>query len=463
MNARPLPTPRVLVVDDEASLRTVISMLVKSEGCDVSTASSGEEVFELLASGERYALVITDLRMNEVGGLDVLRAVKELDPSCQVLVMTAYASASTAVEAMREGAYDYLIKPVKMEDARASIRRALEKNSLLHENISLKEELKHQRGFGEMLGRSGAIQQVFDLIRRVAPTSTRVLITGESGTGKELVARSIHEHSAVSSGPFLPINCGAIPAHLIESELFGYKRGAFTGATSDKKGLFEAASGGTVFLDEIGEMPLETQVRFLRVLESMKVRPVGATSEVPLDCRIIAATNKNLHDEIAEGTFREDLYYRLNTITIELPALREREGDIELLVRHFLDLYASEQNRTIARIDPEALHSLLSYDYPGNVRELQNVMQRAVTLCRDDVITPDVLSPQVLRHAPVIPVAKPNFPEEGIDLEALVERFERRLIAQALERTGGVKKDAARLLGISYRAMRHRLSKYGID
>jgi two-component system response regulator PilR (NtrC family) len=364
---------------------------------------------------------------------------------------------------MREGAYDYLIKPVKMEDARASIRRALEKHALLNENISLKEELKQQRSFGEMLGRSEAIQQVFDLIRRVAPSPTRVLITGESGTGKELVARSIHEHSQVASGPFLPINCGAIPAHLIESELFGYKRGAFTGANADKKGLFEAASGGTVFLDEIGEMPLETQVRFLRVLESMKVRPVGATAEIPLDCRILAATNKDLEDEVAAGAFREDLYYRLAAITIELPPLRRRDGDIEMLVRHFLSRYASEQNRTIEKIDTEALRALLSYDYPGNVRELQNVMQRAVTLCREGVITPDLLPPKVLRPAPELAAPEPGFPEEGVDLEALVERFERRLIGQALERTGGVKKDAARLLGISYRAMRHRLSKYGID
>ena len=271
MNVRPPPTPRVLVVDDEASLRTVLSVLLRSEGCEVSTAASGEDALELFAAGERYSLVVTDLRMNKVGGLDVLRAAKAQDESCQVLVMTAYASAETAVEAMREGAYDYLIKPVKMEDARASVRRALEKHNLLHENISLKEALEHQRGFGEILGSSDSIQSVFDLIRRVAPTTTRVLITGESGTGKELVARSLHKHSAVSNGPFLPINCGAIPEHLIESELFGHKRGAFTGASEARVGKFEEAHGGTLLLDEIGELALELQSKLLRVLQELSL------------------------------------------------------------------------------------------------------------------------------------------------------------------------------------------------
>lgn len=456
--------PHVLVVDDEPSMREMLRILLKQEKCQVMSVSSGEQAIEVLGLGEtRYSLVMTDLKMAQKTGLDVLRAAKQHDPACQVILMTAFATAETALEALREGAYDYMIKPFKIDQARSVIRRALDKFELIRENFYLREALQERARSRSIIGKSEAMQRVFTLIDRVAPTPSTVLITGESGTGKELVASAIHEGSQVAKGPFIPINCGAIPENLIESELFGHKKGAFTGAMTDREGMFAAATGGTIFLDEIGELPLTTQVNFLRVLQEKKVKPVGSSTELPIDCRIIAATNRDLKEEIAAGRFREDLYYRLNIIPVELPPLRERDGDIKLLLEYYVGKFASQINSPVHGITAEALRFLLGYSYPGNVRELQNIVERAVTLETGELIGVGVLPFQLQDEPFTRATEEIEIPEEGIDLEKMVAKLEISLIQKALERSGGVRKDAAELLGISFRSMRYRLDKYGIN
>ena len=456
-------SPRILIVDDEPSLRTMLKIMLKKEGCEIETSESAEEAIALLEEGRRYALVITDLKMKHKTGLDLLREVKKVDDACQVVLMTAFATAETALEAIREGAYDYMIKPFKIDVARTTIHRALEKHRLLCENLYLKQELEQKKGLSNIIGKSEAMQRVFQLIERVAPTRTIVLVTGESGTGKELVARAIHDHSQVNDGPFLPINCGAIPENLIESELFGHKKGAFTGAMDDKKGLFEAAQGGTVFLDEVGELPLNTQVRLLRVLQEKKVKPVGSAQELDIDCRIVAATNRDLREEVKEGRFREDLFYRLNVIAIELPPLRKREGDIKLLIEHYVQYYARQMNSPVRRVSSEVMQILLNYEYPGNIRELQNIIERGVTLEMSGELTTSVL-PYQLQNTTFSRVTQDiEIPELGIDLEGMVAELEISLIKKALERTDGVRTEAAKLLGISFRSLRYRLDKYGIE
>ncbi len=456
-------SPRVLIVDDEPSMRTMLQIMLKKEGCETETCKNAEEAIALFEQGHRFALVVTDLKMKQKSGIDLLRTVKRIDDACQVVLMTAFASAETALEAIREGAYDYMIKPFKIDVARTTIHRALEKHRLLCENLYLKQELQEKQGPSNIIGKSESMQRVFQLIERVAPTKTNVLITGESGTGKELAAKAIHEHSQVSNGPFLPINCGAIPENLIESELFGHVKGSFTGAIDDKKGLFEAAQGGSVFLDELGELPLNTQVRLLRVLQEKKIKPVGSAKEIDIDCRVIAATNRDLRKEVEEGRFREDLFYRLNVIAIELPPLRERNGDIKLLIEHYIKRYAKEMNNPIKGVTPEAMQILLNYHYPGNIRELQNIVERGVTLEMSEMITTSVL-PYQLQNASFSKVAQDmEIPSEGIDLEGMVAELEISLIKKALERSGGTRTEAAKLLGISFRSLRYRLDKYNIE
>lgn len=454
--------PPVLIVDDELSMRQFLSMMLKKEGHQVDVAQNGQEAIDKLNGGQRYSLILTDLKMPGKTGLDVLSHAKQLDPACQVVLMTAFATAETALAAMKQGAYDYMIKPFKLDQAQALLQRALEKYALLSENLYLKEALDQKKS-STIVGESEAMQRVFDIVEKVAPTQTTVLITGESGTGKEVIARTVHDQSLVSDGPFLPINCGAIPEHLIESELFGHKKGSFTGAINDKKGLFESANGGTIFLDEVGELPLNTQVQFLRVLQEKSIRPVGSAKEIPINCRIIAATNRDLREEIKQGRFREDLFYRLNIIPVELPALRDRGNDIRLLLEHYMRHYAGKLSRDIEGIDAHALNVLLNYDYPGNIRELQNIMERAVTLCAKEWITKDVL-PYHMQDATITKAAEElDIPDEGIDLEGLVEQLERTMIKKALDKSNGVKKEAAKLLGISFRAMRYRLEKYDMQ
>jgi two-component system response regulator PilR (NtrC family) len=453
----------ILIVDDEQSMREFLGIMLDKEGNEYVADERGEDAIERLENGERFRLVITDLKMPGADGLDVLERVKELDPACQVVVITAYATPESAISAIQQGAYDYIQKPFKVEQAKVVVQRALEKYDLKSENLYLKETLEQKGRFGDIVGRSEPMRKVFEMIERVAPTDSTVLVTGESGTGKELVARALHERSDVSDGPFRPISCGAIPENLIESELFGHEEGAFTGADSDQKGLFRAASGGTVFLDEVGELPENTQVKLLRVLQEKKVKPVGGNEELPVDCRIIAATNKDLREEVQGGNFREDLFYRLNVIPIELPPLRERREDIPLLIDHFVDKYAESGGNEIEGLEADAKRILMNHSYPGNVRELENIVQRSVTLETGDMISTDVL-PYHLQEDSFEQVTRDiEIPDEGLELEEMVEQLERQLIEKALERSDGVKKEAADQLGISFRSLRYRMKKYDME
>jgi two-component system response regulator PilR (NtrC family) len=451
----------ILIVDDEASVRDWLTIYLKRAGHSYRTAANGTEALVALKE-ERFDLVITDLKMPKVSGLDVLRAVKDRAPDTEVVMITAFATPETAIEAMKAGAYDYLTKPFKIDEMGLIINRALEKRALVQNVTALREQLAGRYRFEDLVGKSEAMRQVFDLARHVADTRSTVLITGESGTGKELVARALHNSSARASAPFVAINCGAIPENLLEAELFGHVRGAFTGAVSDSEGMFRAAQGGTLVLDEVGELPLALQVKLLRALQERVVRPVGGTRDRPVDVRVIAITNRDLEREVTEGRFRQDLYYRLNVISIVVPRLAERPEDIPLLVHHFVRKFALEQNKRIETVEPEAMQRLLGYGFPGNVRELENLVERAVTLAPGTALSATYLSPPSSSAEAGRP-AIGELPPEGVDLEAIVADLEREYIRRALEQTGGVRKDAAKLLGISFRSLRYRLDKLEID
>jgi two-component system response regulator PilR (NtrC family) len=400
-------------------------------------------------------------------GLSLLSAIKSgkvrnantvVDP--EVILVTAYASADSAIAAMKQGAYDYLTKPFQVDEINAVISRALEKKALVEENLALREQVAGRVRLASLLGKSRAMQKVFELIAKIHSAKTSVLITGESGTGKELVARALHSEGNRAKKPFVAVNCGAIPEELMESELFGHKKGAFTGAIADKPGLFQEADGGTLFLDEIGELSLGLQVKLLRALQERKVKAVGATDELEVDVRVLAATNRDLEAEVARGAFRADLYYRLNVIEVRLPPLRQRREDIPLLAEHFLRRFGIEHGREV-RLSAEAMRKLERYDFPGNVRELENVLERAVALTSSPVIgTSDLPDEKPNRPAVEVPA---QFPAEGVDLERLVSDYEREWVSRALEQAGGVRKRAAQLLGISFRSLRYRLAKLGID
>ena len=388
---------------------------------------------------------------------------KKLHPDTQVVVATAYATAETAIAAMKAGAIDYLLKPFKVDEVGMVVERALERRHLLRQNLALRAEIQGRYRLDRLLGKSAAMERLFDMIRKIAPARTSVLLVGESGTGKELAARALHELSARSDRPFIAVNCGAIPEALLESELFGHVKGAFTGATADKQGLFEAAHGGTLFLDEVGELPQPMQVKLLRALQERRVKPVGGVAEREVDVRVVAATNRDLEAEVDRGTFRQDLFYRLNVIQIRMPPLRDRREDIPLLVEHFLRKFSAEHARPITEIEPAAMSALTGYNFPGNVRELENLIERAVTLSSDGTVTVDTL-PELKRSSRArVERMTPDLPAEGLDLEREVETFERGLILAALERTNGNRTEAARMLGISFRSMRYRLSKLGIS
>ncbi len=451
---------RVLVVDDELSMRELLELFFLREGHTCDTAKDGAEGVRRLHEQE-YDLVITDLRMPKTHGMVVLEQCRDLYPETPVIVMTAFASTETAIQAMKTGAYDYFTKPFQLDAVKAVIDKALERRKLVQENRRLRAELDGRHRHGGMIGRSQRMHDVFELVNRVAKTRTNVLVLGESGTGKELVARAVHDGSERAGKPFLAINCAAIPENLLESELFGHKKGAFTGAMADKEGMFKAAHGGTLLLDEIGELPLAMQVKLLRVLQERKVKAVGDLHEHPVDVRVVAATNRNLEAEVRSGNFREDLYYRLNVISIELPPLRERPSDIPLLALHFLRKYAAEFDKDIEEIEPEAVQALLRYPFSGNVRELENIIERAVALEEGGSINVRSLPSQVWRSptSQPLPTASMELPAEGIDLEGAVDDLERKLIEKALDRTSGRKKEAARLLGISFRSLRYRLDK----
>jgi two-component system response regulator PilR (NtrC family) len=454
---------RLLVVDDEQSMREFLEIMLSQEGYKVATAASGEEGFELYRR-EEPDLVLTDVKMPGMSGLDLIREIHLVDPLAPIIAITAYACADDAIRAVREGAYDYISKPFQIEDLRVVIRNALEARRLRQENSQLRRSLEEKYSFGEMIGRSPEIIEIFHLISRVAPTKANVLIMGESGTGKELIAKAIHHRSLRADKPFVTVNCTAIPETLLESELFGHVKGAFTGAIANKPGLVEAAHGGTLFLDEVGEIPLSIQAKLLRFLQEREFRRVGGNEGRRVDVRVLAASNRNLENEMEEGRFREDLYYRLNVIRIKIPPLREREEDIPLLVDHFLMKFAHEQGKDIRKVSSLAMRVLCSYAYPGNVRELENTIERCVTLEQSDQLTAEHLPAKLIEQAES--VGSPSLldiPPDGIDLNRATDEVERKYISRALKITGGNRARTARLLGITLRSLRYRLLKLGME
>jgi len=454
---------KILVADDEKSMREFLDIMLKKEGYKVTLASNGEEVMKLIEK-DIFDLALVDIRMPRQDGISVLKRIKSISPETVVIVITAYASADTAIKAMKEGAYDYIMKPFKIEEIKLIIQNALEKKHLQNENLLLKQVVRDRYHFENIIGQSSRMLDLYDLLEKVAPTKTNILISGESGTGKELAAKAIHYNSPRKDKPFVTLNCGAIPESLIETELFGHMKGAFTDAISTKKGLFEVADEGTLFLDEISELPLMMQVKLLRVLQDREFKRVGGTEDIRVDVRIISATNKDLEEAVREKQFREDLFYRLNVIQIKIPSLRERKEDIPLLTSHFLKKYSEELGKQISQISPEALRILVQYDYPGNVRELQNIIERAVALETSQELTAQNLNSYIEEQLPL--KRKPldlEIPSEGVDLEKIVEDVEKTLLLKALDRTKGIKKKAAELLHINFRSMRYRLEKYGLN
>lgn len=457
---------RILVVEDDQSLREVLRMFLNKGGHDVTVCGDGEKALKLVASEDEFDLVLTDLRLGSVTGLEILSFVKEHSPQTEVIMMTAFSTVETAIDAMRRGAFDYIGKPFKLEEISITLQKALERRNLSLENIRLRIALSDKYSFDHIVGKSQAMHKVFEKIIKVAPTKTSVLITGESGTGKELVARAVHFNSPRKDKPFVVVNCGAIPDQLMESELFGHVKGAFTGAHATRHGLFESADGGTIFLDEIGELSLAMQVKLLRFLQDHKIRMVGGVQEISVDTRVVAATNRDLSQLVQAGAFREDLFYRLNVIGLHLPPLRERREDIPVLVMHFIEKYRKELGRDDIRgVSPEVMDVLAGHEFKGNVRELENIVEHAMTFASDDRITPDAL-PEGLRSSSMGGKCQPEsifmVPEDGMDLEALLADIERRLLLDALSRCGGIRKNAADLLGISFRSIRYKLAKYGL-
>jgi two-component system response regulator PilR (NtrC family) len=450
---------RILVVDDEKSMRDLLSITLEKEGYDVLTAAGGEPAIEALHR-ESVDAVITDLRMPKVDGLQVLRVAKEISPDTAVIVITAVASTETAVEAMKLGAYDYITKPFKLDEVNLIVRNALERKRLRDENLYLRKQLETQHRFENIIGKSGVITEVFDTIRKIADSPSTAMLTGESGTGKELVARAIHFNSFRRDKPFVSVNCGAIPEGLMESELFGHVRGAFTGAVSNKVGLFSAAEAGTLFLDEITEIPALLQVKLLRAIQVREIRRVGDTKDIKTDVRLIAASNRDLEEAVQEGILREDLFYRLNVIPIQLPPLRERREDIPLLVAHFLQKFSKELGKDVRGVTPEAMAVLERYRWPGNIRELENVLERAIVLGAGDMLGIDSLPESVRRERPVKGLDSVDLPEDGLDLDATLDAIESRYLQRALDRTGGVQTKAAELLKMTFRQFRYKLQKH---
>jgi len=449
---------RILIVDDEASLRDMLAVLLRREGYEIESADNGQAALEKIAD-QSFDLIISDIRMPIISGIDLLRQLREQDDETTVIMITAFSSTEEAVEAMKLGAYDYITKPFKNDEIRLVVKNALERRQLQRENRQLKQQLKQRFSFRNLIGDSAAMNKLIALLERVAPSLANVLITGESGTGKELVAQALHLGSERKKHPFVAINCGAIPENLLESELFGHERGAFTGADKKKQGLFESAHLGTLFLDEIGELPMGMQVKLLRVLQEREFRRVGGTSNIPLDVRLIAATNQDLSANIAQGTFREDLYYRLNVVTIELPPLRERRSDIPLLIQNF---YCQKTGRDDTyQIDKSALELLLNYDWPGNVRELENLVERCLVLGDRQLLTVDSLPPQLQKKRTTLSCTLQEIPA-GFNMEQWLEEQERQILQAALQQADGVRTKAAELLGISFRQIRYRLDKLGI-
>ncbi|HEX4339629.1 MAG TPA: sigma-54 dependent transcriptional regulator [Polyangiaceae bacterium] len=457
------PPARVLVVDDEPALRQMLEILFRREGHDVISAPGARAALEAIAqSPQPFPVVLTDLAMPDGTGLDVLAAAKARSNSTEVILITAHSTIENAIAAMRSGAYDFVAKPFDPSELAVLVAKALEKQSLREENARLRAHVG-ARDDVQVLGRSAAMRSVLDLVGRIAATRTTVLITGESGTGKERVARAIHDASERKTKPFLVVNCGALPETLIESELFGHEKGAFTGAMSKNVGIFRQAEGGTVLLDEIAELPTSLQVKLLRVLQERAVRPVGAAQEQSIDVRVLAATNRNVEADVAAGRLRQDLYYRLNVIRIELPPLRDRREDIPPLTERFLRRFAREMGKDVVGLSADAMRTLESYGFPGNVRELENLIERAVALAASRMIGLGDLPREVSGMAASATPALLALPPEGCKLDDVLGEAERRLLVSALERTGGMRTAAAKLLGITFRSLRYRLAKHGLD
>lgn len=458
---------RVLVVDDELSVREFFEILLSKEGYQVVTAEDGVHALELIRD-QGFDLVITDLQMSRGDGMTLLKESKLIDPSVPVIMMTAYATTDSAVEAMKLGAFDYLSKPFKIDEIKVTLTKALENRNLLSENKNLKNQLQTKYDFKNLIGESEPMQRVYELIRKTAATKTNVLIAGESGTGKELVAKAIHFNSERKDKPFITVNCGAIPENLIESELFGHVKGSFTGAVVDKEGLFGVADKGTIFLDEIGELPLAMQVKLLRVIQERTFMAVGGTKLKEVDVRIIAATNRDLGLEVQTGNFREDLYYRLNVIQIKLPPLRNRKVDIPVLAAHFLTKYASDAKKKILGVNSKTMEYLMNYDFLGNVRELENVIERSVALegtneIQVSSLPSNVLHPEQNKDKLTFEGGAIDLDRGGIALDDLMDCFEKDLLLRALERTRGSRTKAAKLLGITTRSIRYRIKKHLLE
>jgi two-component system response regulator PilR (NtrC family) len=461
---------RILVVEDEQSLRDLMGLMLRNEGYRVDTAESGVRAKERLDRNEAFDLVISDISMPGMSGLELLRHFRRTSPDTAVILMTAYGTKETAIEALNDGATYYVEKPFDLDEIKVVVRKTLEQMRIASENADLRvqnkdlrEQLRGKYSFDGLVGRSSKMRAIFQLVERIAGTGSTIMISGESGTGKELIARAIHYNSGRGEQAFVSINCGALPDELLESELFGHMRGSFTGATANKKGLFEVANGGTIFLDEIGETSAAMQIKLLRVLQERKIRRVGGTEEISVDVRVITATNQDLDQMVREKRFREDLFYRINVIPIRMPALREKPEDIRPLAEHFLAKYSALMGKSTRGISEAALESLEAYRWPGNVRELENVVERAVALESTDVIQADSLPREVRlgrgNRRGDVAVA---LPEAGIELDRHIEDIRARFMMEALDRCGGVQTRAAEMLGMTFRSFRYFAKKYGL-
>lgn len=454
----------ILVVDDESGMRELMEIVLGNDGHRVTSVATIDDATACLEE-QPIDVLLTDMRLgaDKGAGLQLLTWVQEYAPHVPAIMITAYGSVESAIDAMKRGAVDYLSKPFQNDEVRMVVRRAIEQRDLARENVALRKDQAHRGKLENIYGKSEAIEEVREMIRRVATLPSTVAIHGESGTGKELVARGIHQLSDRQDKPFVALNCGGFPETLLESELFGHKKGSFTGAVEDKEGLFVVADGGTLFLDEIGEMPLSLQVKLLRVLDNHEVMPIGATISAPVDVRILSATNRDLEGMAKEGTFREDLYYRLNVIPVRVPPLRERREDIPLLARHYITNHRESMGRGPQDVTPEAEAALQAFEWPGNVRELINVLERAVALCRGSAIEVTDLPPAVQNHMPASEDVHAELPDDGFDLEAYISDIEVDLITQALQRCRYSQKRAAERLGLSSRSLRYRLKKYDLE
>ena len=452
----------ILVVDDEEIMREILESLLTREGCRVQLASSGEESLELAKAGS-FDAAIVDVMMPGIDGIQTLKELKRLDDDLPVIMITAFGTSSNTREAFKQGAFDFVEKPFKNDDVLVVVRNAVAQHRLVAENRSLRQSLQAQsHRFSDIIGRSPRMQQVFDLISQAAPSRTTIFVQGESGTGKELVARAVHANSSRKDKPFITVNSGSLPPDLLESNLFGHVKGAFTGAVYPKKGLFELANQGSIFFDEIGSVPLETQAKLLRVIQEREFMRLGGIETLKVDVRIIAATNVNLERMVKDGRFREDLFYRLNVITIEIPPLRSRKEDVPLLAQHFLEKYGKENDKQNLELTPEAMRTVESYHWPGNVRELENVIERAVVLSSGLEIGPDLI-PDSVRTSHALQLPNFDMPVEGIPFKKMVEGMETKLIVRSLEIAGGVQKRAAELLQIKPTTLNEMIKRYGIQ